>query len=227
MSFAQMSRGFGGGLDAGCDCDECGPASSIRQVVPAPIQDAIDRYKRQKRETGSIKRTQDRTLIKRGDANVALWNWTMPNSAEPLLEFGNSHRLIWIKRLPGRLYSIGSGIVGSEAEEKNRTVMDQWEEGSVIYVPSNGGRAVGWIHKDEATKTPEGDATEERRGGPAILVIAKIPADCCLNTSEDDDSCSWTRSLIALCRKYLGHSPTKMATALSELDGKVAREVMG
>jgi hypothetical protein len=239
MSFAQMERG-------GCDCDECGPRSRVGQavsVIPATIQHAIMQYKRQKL---GIRRTQDRRLVERDATTaVAVWNWTLPPGAEPLLEFGNSHRLIWIKRLSaGRLSSIGSGIVGSQAEEENRTVLDDWVQGRVMFVPSNGGKAVGWIHNhkdddddDKATPTTttlEGTAAEvetRRGGGPAVLVIAKIPVEARVTNEEENDddpneSFAWTRSLIAQCQPYRRKDAIHLSIPLSTVDAKVVKEVM-
>eukprot|EP00977_Amphora_coffeiformis_P024407 scaffold15735_cov152-Amphora_coffeaeformis.AAC.5 len=216
MSFARMQRGSAGGDDIwtetniGCDCDECG----ISQV-PAPIQEAINRYKRQKVATGPLKRTQDRTLVKRGSqpssVNIAVWSWALPDDAEPLLEFGKSHRLVWVKRLPGKLYSLGQGIIGSEAEEKMRKVMP-WEASGIYFVPSTGGKAVGWVHKNIVEKSLDvkrsSEASKVAGGGIADLLIAKIPEDCLdakdnnQKGKEKDDDSPWIKSLIALCRKY-------------------------
>ena len=209
MSFARMQRG----TDIGCDCDECG----ISQV-PAPIQEAINRYKRQKLATGPLKRTQDRSLVKRGrqpsSVNIAVWSWALPHNAEPLLEFGKSHRLVWVKRLPGKLYSLGQGVIGSGAEEKMRKVMS-WEEGGCYFVPAiPGGNAVGWVHKtaveeDSEFGVDESSESKDARGGLAGLVIAKVPSDCLdvgdKKEGEDEDS-PWIPTLISLCRKYASES---------------------
>ena len=205
-----------------CDCDECGNIS----VIPAPIQDAIDRYKRRKIETGPLKRTQDRSLVKRDlSSNIAVWQWTLPQDAEPLLEFGKSHRIVWIKQLPGKLYSIGQGIVGSQAEEKLRKVMD-WNEGNFYFVPSTGGRAVGWIHKAEAAEDKEPKGV----GGLADAVIAKVPAACVESDSqrEDDDAQSWHNSLVSLCRKYDSQTLTEggFVTISSEEDIECLKSAM-
>ena len=240
MSFAQMQRGgnrsnnewndnfpLGGG--GGCDCDECGwsTAGGGLSQIPAPIQEALDRYKRRKLESGPMKRTQHRSLQKRAlQLNVAVWNWTLPQGAEPLLEFGNSHRFVWIRQLPGQLYSLGQGIIGSEAEEKMRRVMS-WQKGSIYFVPSRGGKAVGWVHKavllqplDSQTETTTDQGDQDAESSPkdssnggtvgtrglADLVIAKIPTECLESVSpldnKDSGEALWACSLMELCRKY-------------------------
>lgn len=241
MSFASMQRGSGGGddgvwTDIGCDCDECG----ISQV-PAPIQEAINRYKRQKLATGPLKRTQDRSLVKRGSQpstlNIAVWSWTLPHNAEPLLEFGKSYRFVWVKQLPGKLYSLGQGIIGSEAEEKMRKVMS-WEEGGCYFVPSTGGKAAGWVHKMTATTTTEVSKpgakkigeSKETRGGLANLAIAKIPSDC-LNAADDEDEAQeggpWTQSLLSLCRKYENSCEEKEGhVAVSKQDSESIKKIL-
>lgn len=250
MSFAQMQRGSGGRMEMdGCDCDECGYYSSRQQVIPATVQEAINRYKRRKLETGPLKRTQDRVLAKRGDGHVwkhhdkiAVWQWTMPRGAEPLLEFGNSHRFVWIKLLPGKLYSIGQGIVGSEAEEKMRRKM-KWQEKGIYFVPSSGGKAVGWVHKidtpsaslenknDKKDDSTEKPTESQPRSGPADILIAKVPADEVFDTATADDSDNttrnWTCALIEMCQKY-SNQPTNEDgfVAVSNADTERLRNIM-
>jgi hypothetical protein len=114
---------------------------------------------------------------------------------------------------PSQIYAIGQGIVGSEAEESMRQTV-AWKEGGVYLVPSNGGKAVGWVHKvvadkmtkessstspagaatatDTTTITTSNDSHEEINsqvevtigGGPIELLIAKVPVD--LIKSSDD-----------------------------------------
>lgn len=78
-----------GGIMRNCDCDEC-------DFIPAPIADAIREHKRQR--TLAQSRTQDRSLVARHGA-ISVWKLTMPIDAEPLIEFGNSHRIVLIDTL--------------------------------------------------------------------------------------------------------------------------------
>jgi hypothetical protein len=145
MTFTSLQR-----QDICCDCDECGVTSSNSGGIPPTILQALHRYKKRKLESSPIRRTQCRTLVKRSlTNNVAIWTWTMPRFADPLVEFGNSHRIIWVKRLPENslIKAIGKGVLGSSHEEKNRTIMD-WKQGGVYLVSANGGKAVGWIHEE-------------------------------------------------------------------------------
>ena len=75
-------------------------------------------------------------------SNVALYSWTLPVGADPVTEFGNSHRIIWIQRLPAasRLQTIGGqgnyrvprrGKVAIDARLETRTMLfgtgQRWE----------------------------------------------------------------------------------------------------
>ena len=158
---------------ASCDCDECG----VNIHIPPPILAALRERKRQKLEQSPIKRTQARTLVQRGPDNFAVWHWILPRGAEPLVEFGSSHRIVWVQRLDNSNFmrSIGKGIIGSNDEERSRTDLS-WEEGDVYLVASNGGKAVGWIH--HAHEASGGvTSTEKTNEGHAELLIAKIPLD--------------------------------------------------
>jgi hypothetical protein len=84
---------------------------------------------------------------------VSAWEWELPLGAEPKVEFGASHRVVWIRRCPGALQSIaasqGGGtamVVGSSDEESRRVLLEDWTAGAVVFVPSNGGHAVGYAH---------------------------------------------------------------------------------
>jgi len=183
MTFASAAGRGRGGLEGGggggggfgpssssCDCDECFPGSE--SGLPVAIREALQRRKRQRLETGPIKRTQQRTFICRkyceignkeettksssstvgggggGGGTISLYDVTMPLNAEPLIEFGTSHRIIHIKRLPSSsiIESIGEGIIGSQDEETTRQRLTDWTEGTVVLVPSTDGKAAGWIH---------------------------------------------------------------------------------
>lgn len=126
-----------------------------------------------------IKRSQSRTLIKRESNGISAYQWTLPHNAEPLVEFGSSHRIVWVERLPkgGTIVSIGKGIIGSSDEEKSRTNLD-WKEGEVYLVPSNGGKAVGWLYD-------AGSALSEGGNAHAEFKIAKIPSSIVCDEGRD------------------------------------------
>ena len=84
--------GAGTGTALGCSCDEC-------EFLPRDIRLALQAHKRRKLETVPLIRTQDRTLVMRQES-IAVWKWTMPLNAEPLIEFGNNHRIVFVARLP-------------------------------------------------------------------------------------------------------------------------------
>lgn len=159
-----------GNNDLGCDCDECEVSA-----LPAPIMEAVRKRKREILLARPLFSTQERTLISRQEG-VAIWKTVVPVGAEPLVEFGQSHRILWVKQLESQkchLRSIGEGIIGSSDEEESRKQLD-WEKGDIFLVKSNGGKAVGWTHcLNEGKKiddTTTGDGIE-----PAILITIKIP----------------------------------------------------
>jgi hypothetical protein len=97
--------------------------------------------------------------------------------------------------------------VGSHGEESTRADLADWEAGSVVFVPSNGGRAVGYVHRnlDEATTGPESEAVGADSGGSeknlsanapsaagaggryATLLIAKIPDRLVAHSDGSED----------------------------------------
>jgi len=189
-----------------CDCDECDLIE-----IPAPIREAMQR----KRQEMPLRRTQERSLVRR-EQGITVWELTMPVDAEPLVEFGSSHRLVWLKRLvgDGKIQSIGTGIIGSSDEEKSRKDLD-WNEGSFYLVPSNGGKAIGWIHTTNKASSASSNDNEkndneggdERPTGPAVFQIVKIPADKLLSTdgnepeTAEDEEQHWTQCFSRLCLK--------------------------
>jgi hypothetical protein len=243
MTFTKLSHD-----DIFCDCDECDFTTSTTtngtgsggsggdNTIPATILQALHRYKRRKLETAPIRRTQCRTLVQRSFVNnVAIWHWTLPRGAEPLVELGNSHRIIWVQRLPSSsntssvIKAIGKGVLGSSHEEMNRTVMD-WKQGGVYLVPANGGKAVGWIHEQEATTTTKVSSSllqaanqsesstsssivQSSSGGPVVLLIAKVPVSS-LNVAatdgddekDGDTKDDWARRILNICSAALRQS---------------------
>jgi hypothetical protein len=256
MTFTSLQRD-----DICCNCDECdftntaaGGSSSNGGIIPATIRQALHRYKRRKLESGApIRRTQCRTLVKRNLINnVAVWNWTMPRGAEPLVELGNSHRIIWVQRFPENslIKAIGKGVLGSSHEEKDRTVMD-WKQGGVYLIPANGGKAVGWIHQEatkessslQANKSESSSAIESSSGGPVVLLMVKIPiASLASAAGEHDDDeedehgdtkDAWTMLTLKICSAALKQSEKAASTPLlgqsfrvSKTDAVVLKEIM-
>ena len=237
-----------------CDCDECGIP---QQFIPAPIAEAIARYKKKRRlgefiETGSStaavasRRLQSRTLRKR-HGQLSVWEWTLPCQAEPLVEYGSNHRLVWIVYLPNVLKSIANGIVGSQAEQQARKLLP-WKQGDVWFVPSNGGRAMGYVHvektnstinkDDEPTnsssmKKDTPDATTSSSSIYATLVIVKIPVALVETLNGDDEtSQGWHSDVRHIARKILqtygATTPdsSSQPLRLEEVDAQQIREAL-
>jgi hypothetical protein len=102
MTFASGEPGVRGG----CDCDECDGLA----YTPQAIVEYIRRHKQLRKETGPMKRTQLRELVAR-EGLISVYKFTMPLEAEPLVEYGTSHRLIWIQQLPTVSMSISICIL--------------------------------------------------------------------------------------------------------------------
>lgn len=191
-------------------CDECEAGSS----VPHSIQAAIRRYKQQKLASLPVKRTQSRSLLRRGTA-VVVWEFLLPAAADPLVEFGNPtvYRLVWIRHLPDKdsVHSIGSGVIGSSHEEKNRERMD-WVKDDVIFLPPCE-KAIGWAVKREDDSTPE---------GPATFVISKVKISD--DVVETDDA---LLPLFDVCLNLRGEqNPTKLSADTSADIKKIIRAIV-
>jgi hypothetical protein len=182
----------------GCDCDECGGITG--GMLPQAIIDAIRAHKKLQAETVPLKRTQQRELLQRKDS-LCVYRLTLPLDSQPLVEFGSTHRLVWIQKLSphSKLWSIGKGIVGSQDEENARQPLNDWKQGDVFLVPSNGGKAIAWIHTTttaatttttattpggkDSTTDPTSPIPQEKQetpsssSGHAVLIICKIPKD--------------------------------------------------
>ena len=188
----------GSGINC-CDCDEC-------ENIPLEIRELYHKRKRQLLETGPIKRTLQRTFVNRqyvsindddnGDdssitattnnksGTVSVYSMTLPVDAEPLVEFGTSHRIVWIKLLSSSsttnqnsttaststLSTIGKGIIGSRDEQTTRTILTDWTEGQIILVPSTEGTASGWIHTKQQQQEhhPETPPKSKRLKGSTV-----------------------------------------------------------
>jgi hypothetical protein len=216
-SFMSTMTFASGAQQRQCDCDECG-------VVPMFFQEAIKKHKRQRVETNPLRRRQDRSLVPR-EQGLAVWNLVMPIDAEPLVEFGSSHRLVWVKRLPDSsvLKSIGKGIIGSSDEEKSRTVLD-WKEGMILLVPSNGGKAIGWEH------TAANAVATHQQPSHAVLFVIKIPQDQLpqerLELSDVDEH-SWVKVAQYHCQKALEQAKGKIEPQqLATEDCQLLQEVL-
>jgi hypothetical protein len=168
--------------------------------IPAAIASAVERHRKERRRaaTAAGRRLEQTRTLRMRHGPCSVWEWNLPSpppssalwpgTVQPVLEFGNSHRIVWIQRCPGRLQSIGpKGIVGSYDEESTRPDLADWTAGRVAFVPSNGGQAVGYLHRalgggaegDEAPNEQGADLSPKHpsaaEGRYATLLIAKIP----------------------------------------------------
>lgn len=188
-----------------CDCsdDECGGRIG---AIPAPIYEAVQSYKlsrlTQNYQSSETPRTgqheysiplmfhankprQQRRLMTRMDG-VTVWELTMPCDAEPLIEYGSSHRLVYVKQLAqeSKIISIGRGIYGSRMEEQERVLMN-WKNKTWYLLPSNGGVSLGWIHKlKKITASDESNLEVSRHSNEqthlnedAVVLALKLPVD--------------------------------------------------
>lgn len=230
-----------GNNDLGCDCDECGVP------LPAPIMEAVHKRKRELLESRPLFSTQERSLISRQDG-ISIWKTVVPVGADPLIEFGQSHRILWVKHLHSKtrhIKCIGEGIIGSSSEEESRKQMD-WEQGDIYLVKSNGGKAVGWTHcsnkandksavGSESKTKDESDSSSSEEA--AILVTIKVPinkmthattAEDKLPSLEDVTSDSWASYFLKLSQAVLqdGAENSPAIIKLSEEQRKNVRHVM-
>lgn len=110
--------------------------------------------------------------------------------------------------------SIGKGIIGSSNEESGRKIVS-WNERKGYVIPSNGGKALGWIHMKSQV---EGDPEPK---GHVILYTIKIPVSNLAKRSAGDEEGEngWVRSVCEICRNILPMS----ADELGE-DGKQSNQ---
>mmetsp|Transcript_5148 Transcript_5148/g.6228 ORF Transcript_5148/g.6228 Transcript_5148/m.6228 type:complete len:244 (-) Transcript_5148:813-1544(-) len=175
-----MTFAFGMPQGGGCDCcDECNMDGG--SMVPVSVASAIRAHKRLKLMEVPVQRTQKRVLVTR-ESGISVWELVMPLDAEPLIEFGNSHRIIFVKKLKkgSIIKKIGKGIVGSSDEEKSRQCA-LWSEGKCYLLPSNGGKALGWTHEKDTS-------VEEKVDGHAIVYYIKITHDALQEQNDKEES---------------------------------------
>ena len=217
-----------------CDCDECGPLSNFE------ISSAIAQHKRQKMlDNDNFAKTivQERSLIKRQDG-LSIWKLVLPpRGAEPLTEYGNSHRIIFVESKPNHriVKSVGKGIIGSSKEEQSRTV-EIWNEKCAYLYPSNGGKAIGWVNdKLESDKDLNvNDVTND-----VVLYVVKVTNDLLQRmekkelTFVDDESeenngykkidqlPKWVEEILCIFEKTLTASAANSSSSSSSSSGEI------
>jgi hypothetical protein len=171
-----------------CSCDECVCGNNSRKKnvqIPETIRDAIKSHKRMKCAEMPLQRSQLRTLLGQHSFgtisnDLAVWEWTIPPFAEPIVEFGNPmiYRIIWLKRFHHSLIikRIGCGIIGSKSEEQGRLPIN-WVENDVFLTKSEDRKAVGFVVEPNISATIHGGETSSALTGPVTFYVAKIPAE--------------------------------------------------
>mmetsp|Transcript_35977 Transcript_35977/g.52730 ORF Transcript_35977/g.52730 Transcript_35977/m.52730 type:complete len:307 (-) Transcript_35977:433-1353(-) len=156
MTFASMRD---------CECDECDAACGMNFAsLPSSIAEAITRHKKRLKlqddvdEEEKKKKEQERSLVCRSREGISVWKWTLPMGAEPLIEYGNSHRIVFVEDIAkhAKIQSIGKGIIGSSEEERTRTNVS-WNKQSAYIIKCNGGKALGFTQSSHAIIPPNDD----------------------------------------------------------------------
>ena len=229
--FFMASMTFAHGAARDCDCDECG-----LEPLPPSIAEAVRKHKRAKLMSVVEITHQERHLIGR-EGGLSIWRLRLPINSEPMIEYGNSHRIVLVQHMPItlRVKSIGAGIVGSAAEEQARIPVG-WKAGGGYVIPSNGGKAVGWVcmAKDDQDESSVGNAFVE------IFVIKITPEELEAVHVEDDGGesvKSWTEAIKKIFNEelrsndavpssgrktYKELAPTCIATLQQQVDELVA-----
>ena len=183
---------FSLGVQRDCECDECGLC--IREYVPKEISDAVRERKRLKLVL-DLPRRQERVLVAR-DGGISIWRLIMPPGADPLVEYGNSHRIVLVDKIEDTsfVWSIGKGILGSSDEERCRIKMP-WREGRAYLIPCNGGKALGWINKNS-------DSKEE--GTDVVAFMVKITPEAMKDTADNAEfTPRWVREILHVFQQHL------------------------
>ena len=209
MTFATL-----GGSSNNCDCDECG----LTCVMPKDISEAVEEHKRQMLLYNNVSSIicQERSLIFRHEG-LSIWKLVLPPGANPLTEYGNSHRFVLVDYMPENrvVKAIGKGILGSGSEESSR-VQVNWKEKRGYFYRSNGGKALGWVNENIPCDNTLniGDTDND------VVVFMIKATDECLegwkktnkkddnrNDSIDDISSSiipaWTHIILKLMTSYV------------------------
>jgi hypothetical protein len=248
------------GMDNPCDCgdDEC---EAIVRGVPTEIAEAVRSYKLLRKDqpyypsSGNSlddaahhqfaiplnfhpnKPRQERLLLG-SSSSIKIWKLTMPTDAEPLIESGGTHRLVYVKHLPrsSNIISIGRGIYGSSVEEKGRVRM-KWTNRGWYLLPSNGGISLGWIHKcctesynNETSLCDEGntdngptqDSSTIRIHDAVALVIKLYPP----SATEDEEEEKITKPFFNVLKSYLTmvkSTMDKQSTSISNIEEELGR----
>ncbi|KAK1746160.1 hypothetical protein QTG54_002767 [Skeletonema marinoi] len=182
-----------------CNCDECDCGPS----VPLDIQRAVQEHLRKRKleepvfeSSQQLNIQQQRELVKR-ESGVSVWKLVLPRyhgrGADPIVEFRNSHRVLFVKKMPqnATIQSIGKGIIGSAAEESGRTIVN-WKQCSSYFLPCLSGVACGWVNTTQITeeKSSSGDSDDANNpsgGDSVVLYTMKVsPRDLERNQKEDE-----------------------------------------
>lgn len=207
-----------GTVTRNCDCDECG-------LIPIPIANAIRQHKRRRNTT--LTRTQDRSLVARAD-DLSVWKLTMPLHAEPLVEFGNSHRIVLIDTLSSVSIAqkqLGKYCTTFMSRQCKFTILAWFlQRSSLMSIgkgiigssdEENSRTKVDWKEGMAYLVPPNGgkalgwvhskdDEEAQDPIGHAIMYTIKIPVKILeSNPGGSDSAHDWVRNVIITCRQAL------------------------
>lgn len=187
-----------------CDCDEC--EVDIQESVPPSIVDAIQGHKRRKLLDNQVVACQERELVARLSSGASIWKLTMPPGSDPLIEFGNSHRIILVNQCPKNriVKSVGKGIIGSSYEEKNRAILSLEEKKGYV-LKSNEGMATGFIN-EKMSSDQDLDINDDSHD--VVLYVMKVTIDMLKEFGSTSDGDDFTAKMVTIIKKYL-HDDTK------------------
>lgn len=178
-----------------CDCDECGIGGlGNGPPMKSAVEEAFDKY-RSSTNYAVSSRHQERKLIRREeDMNtglvVTLYSMSLPVGALPLLEYGDSARIVFVIGLPKT-----SAIMQVDGNSKRQT---KWRHNGMYFLRNNGGNPIGWVNERAIGTTAIDDDIR--------ILVAKVSGDLdnATNYNYYEESCvdeDWKRLLVRLHMK--------------------------
>eukprot|EP00986_Skeletonema_menzelii_P020005 scaffold29843_cov143-Skeletonema_menzelii.AAC.1 len=89
-----------------CNCDECDFGPSVPPDIQRAVQEHLKKRKLEQpvfESSQQLNIQQQRELVKR-ESGVSVWKLVLPryngNGADPIVEYRNSHRILFVKKMP-------------------------------------------------------------------------------------------------------------------------------
>jgi len=169
---------------------------------------------------------------------MSIWKLDVPLMSEPLMEFGQSHRIMFVHR---KRPSTKVSLVQRKSSVYSKHGME-WNIGAAYFLNAKIIKCkefdgLGWICNDDKNLSSEGSEsgnntmTSKADNGPrettSFVIVKVLPEKLCLSQEKDDDRNNWSTTVTQVFLNLLNESAKRKDRNVGDAADEISPMLLG